>query len=103
MPMKLSIDLDGLTWGQLFDFVDAARGADVNPAQMVGQVTDPNDPEARTVGLEATVADLTQRVAVFDHSTRLHYAQSLSHVLEEDGDARAELITLRDLRDGLLQ
>jgi hypothetical protein len=101
--MKLSVDLDGLTWSELIDFVDAARAAGMNGEQLVGQVVDPNDPDERTVGLEVEVPHLDERTVTFDHVVRLQYAQALSAVLETDGDARGVLRELRDLRDGLLQ
>lgn len=103
MGINLSVDLDGLTWGQLCGFVDAARGAGIGQDQLVGQVIDPNDPENRTVGLEVTVPHLDERTATFDHVMRLQYAEALSTVLETEGDARGVLRELRDLRDGLLQ
>lgn len=103
MSIKLSVDLDGLTWGQLIEFVDAARAANYGGDQSVEYVTDANDVESRIVGLEVSVEHLDERTATFDHTMRLQYAQALSNVLEKEGDARGVLRELRDLRDGLLQ
>jgi hypothetical protein len=101
--IKLTVDLDGLTWGQLIEFVEAGRAAGHSDDQLVAQIIHTEDPETRTVGLEAVATRLDERVAVFDHTVRLQYAEALSRVLETDGDARAVLNKLPDLRDGLLQ
>lgn len=103
MGIKLNVDLYGLTWGQLIEFVDAARAGGHGGDEPVAHITDPGDPDDRIVGLEVDVPTLEERVAVFDHVVRLQYAEALSNVLEEDGDARGQLGQLRDLRDGLLQ
>lgn len=106
MGIKLNVDLYGLTWGQLIEFVDAARAGGHGGDEPVAHITDPDDPDDpddRIVGLEVDVPTLEERVAVFDHVVRLQYAEALSNVLEEDGDARGQLGQLRDLRDGLLQ
>jgi hypothetical protein len=50
-----------------------------------------------------SVEHLDEYTATFDHTMRLHYAQALSNVLEEEGDARGVLRELCDLRDGLLK
>ena len=40
MTTRISVDLDGLTWGELIGFVDAARSAGVASDDPVAQVSD---------------------------------------------------------------
>jgi hypothetical protein len=40
MTTRISVDLDGLTWGELIGFVDTARAAGVADDDLVAQVSD---------------------------------------------------------------
>ena len=103
MGIKLNVDLDGLTWGELIGFVDAARATGLGGDHAVEYDIDPMDTENRILGLQVEVSDLGERTVTFDHATRLQYAEALSRVLETDGDGRAVLGELQDLRNGLLR
>jgi len=100
--MKLSVDLVGLTWQDLYNFVDAARAADVPGELEVGQELAQHDEET-PVALTVDVHNLDQRSVTFDDTTRRQYADALRTVIDTDGDARAVLETVKDLRDGLLR
>lgn len=99
--MQLSVDLHGLTWGDLYNFVDAARGAETQEEETVELVTSSGSDD-EIVALTARLPDLTRRVAVLGHDQRIHYAEVLASILNDDGDARGTLLELESLRDLLL-
>lgn len=102
MSMKVSIDTYGMTFGDLYNFVDLARGAGIAPDQEVTQVMVPNDDSILdkfevelTSGQIRTSPDLSG--LDIDHLTK-----AIGLVIESDGDARAVLPELKELRDRLL-
>lgn len=99
--MQLSVNLAGLTWGDLYNFVDAARGAEMQEEEAVELVTSSGSDD-EIVALSVQLPDLARRVAVLGHDQRIHYADVLATVLNDDGDARGALLELESLRDLLV-
>jgi hypothetical protein len=99
--MRLSVDFDGLAWGDLYQLVDAARAAGVPGTQTVEQVTAMQD-EDMVVGLAVELPSLDGRALTLTPEERMHYGDMLSAVIDSEGDTRRVLSDLRSLRDRLL-
>jgi hypothetical protein len=99
--MQLSMDIDHVTFGDLYNFADAARAADVPEDRAVEQVTNPLD-DTILESFRVELPDLNRRVVTIGHDDRLEFAAAVGRVLATEGDARAVLDELERLRDVLL-
>lgn len=103
MTLKFSLDLDELTYGQLYNFVDYARGAGIPADEKVSLVLDPLATEDVVVGLEVQLPDDDVRKAPdFSDLDRDHLAAVLEAVIKAEGDARLAIHELMEIRDRLL-
>lgn len=102
MTVRISVNLHQLTWGDLYALVDVAIGAGVSPADYVQMELSPQDDET-PVALQLDVEDATRRSVTLDEDERLSFAAVLALIVAKDGDARAELQRLDNLRDRLLR
>ncbi|MDV8076531.1 hypothetical protein R4P47_08175 [Rhodococcus sp. IEGM 1370] len=100
MAMKISVALDQMTFGDLYNFVDLARGARIGSEQAVNQVVYPQTDEDAVYGLELELDSSPIRTAPdMSGIARDHVVAVLESVIESDGDARGALEELRELRD----
>ena len=99
--MRLSVDLHGLKWVDLYNFVDAARGTETQEEETVELVTSSGSDD-EIVALTVCLPDLTRRVAVLSHDQRIHYAEILASIINDEGDARGTLLKLASVPDLLL-
>ncbi|MFC9472090.1 hypothetical protein ACFTS5_07850 [Nocardia sp. NPDC056952] len=103
MGLKVSIDLYELSFGDLYDFVDLARGAGITNDVKVTQVPIENHDEFSIDRFEVELPSDNVRKAVnLAGLDRDHLADVLEEVISSDGDARAALIDLKELRERLL-
>jgi hypothetical protein len=102
MTTTVSISLNQLTFGDLYDFVDLARRAGVARETAVDQEYD-DDGQSGPYTLQVSLADLGA-VRTFDFSgiDREHFVEVLDAVLSTDGDARGALDEIKLLRDRLI-
>ncbi|MEB3031084.1 hypothetical protein [[Mycobacterium] nativiensis] len=98
----MSVSLNGLTFGDLFDFVDLARRAGVSRDTAVDQEFDLDD-QSGPHTLQVSLADLAAvRNPDFSGIDREHFVEVLDAVLSTDGDARGALDEIKLLRDRLI-
>ncbi|MEU2042713.1 hypothetical protein [Nocardia niwae] len=103
MGLKVSIDLHELSFGDLYDFVDLARGARIPRDAKVTQVPIENHDEYSIDHFEVELPSGNVRKAVdLAGLDRDHLADVLEAVISTDGDARTALSELKELRDRLL-
>ncbi|REE72176.1 hypothetical protein C8E05_1564 [Rhodococcus wratislaviensis] len=104
MGIKVSADLYELTWGDLFNLVDLARGAGVDESDEVTQVPVENHDENVIDRFELELPNGTsiRRSPTLSNEDRDRFAEALDQVIERDGDARASMIELKELRDWLV-
>lgn len=103
MGLKVSIDLYELSFGDLYDFVDLARGAGITRDAKVTQVPIENHDEYSIDHFEVELPSDNVRKAVdLAGLDRDHLADVLDTVISNDGDARTALSELKELRDRLL-
>lgn len=103
MGLKVSVDLYELSFGDLYDFVDLARGAGITHDAKVTQVPIENRDEYSIDHFEVELPSGNVRKAVdLAGIDRDHLAEVLEAVISSDGDARAALSELKELRDHLL-
>lgn len=101
MTLRLSLDLYEMTYGQLFDFVEAARAAGVSRATEVLQV--PVENEDNIIDrFEIELTSLPGKARVISAEDAEAHAATLESVIDSEGDARSELSRLQDLRAALL-
>jgi hypothetical protein len=98
--MRLTVDLP-LSWGDLYNFVDAARAAGIPADRAVEEVTASQD-ESLIIGLAVDLPGLDGRVVTLAHDERVEFADALSRVVSSQGDARGVLDEIQGLRDRLL-
>ena len=102
MTMRISVDLENMTYGELIEFAVAARASDVDLTAPVVQVPAVQS-EDLIVRFELEVDSITSPAPVeISPTDARHYAGIIESVLDNDGDARAEQGALTNLRD-LLQ
>jgi hypothetical protein len=102
MTTTVSIALNQLTFGDLYDFVDLARRAGVSRETEVDQEFD-DDGESGPHNLSVSLADLgAVRTPDFSGIDREHFVAVLDAVLDTDGDARGALDEIKLLRDRLI-
>ena len=102
MTLRLSVDLDGLTWGDLYGLADSARGAGVPPTQRVEQAFAEQD-DAMVVALQVDLPEIAGgRSLALTSDERSEFTDALEAVIRTDGDGRHVLDELRALRDRLL-
>lgn len=103
--IKIGVDLDGLTFGDLYDFVDLARGAGVPRESDVRQVLWSDDEPDR--GIEKFEVNLPggqlelRNAPDFSGADLDKLIRGLDDIVENDGDARAHYEVLSDIRDRL--
>ncbi|MBM4602814.1 hypothetical protein GS575_07335 [Rhodococcus hoagii] len=102
MSMKVSIDTLGMTFGDLYNFVDLARGAGIAPDQEVTQVMLPNDDSI----LDKFEVELTsghiRKAPDLSGLDLGQLIQAIDEVIDSEGDARGVIPELKELRDRLL-
>lgn len=102
--MRISIDLDGLTFGDLYNFVDLARSARIAPEEAVTVETEDgigNDVGAHTLAAELGTT-VTEPPIQLRRSDVARYADALSRELSQESDG-ADLGVLRQLLDDLTE
>lgn len=100
MGIKVSLDLQDLTYRELFDFVDLARGSNVDPSSTVQQIPIEGHDELSIDRFEVELPDGFRRPAPdLSEIDREHITNVLGSILDGDGDARHALAELRELRD----
>ncbi|UDF18770.1 hypothetical protein [Rhodococcus qingshengii] len=103
MTLKVSIELDGMTFGDLYNFVDLARGAHIDADEVVSQVPYDNHDDNVIHKFEVELPDGNVRKAPDMSNLDLsHLVAVLENVIEEGGDARGALPELKELRDTLI-
>ncbi|QNE44966.1 hypothetical protein F1C15_15100 [Frigoribacterium sp. NBH87] len=100
MGLKTTLDLDELTWGDLLAFSDIGRAAGVGDDEKVEQTWSQNS-ELEALAVDLPAAGL-QRRPVISAEEGIDFAAVLAEVLLGEGDARAYLGKLTELRDRLL-
>lgn len=98
--IRLTVDFP-LTWGDLYNFVDAARAAGIAADRAVEEVKAFQD-ENLLVGLAVDLPGLDGRVVTLTQEERVEYAAALSRVVSSQGDARGVIEDVLALRDRLL-
>lgn len=104
MALHIRVDLDGLTFGDLYGFVDLARAGKVDPKTPVEQFpVSEVDPDRGIGGLDVEVAliDAGVPVTLSPDDARV-LASILDSVIAEEGDARGALGEMRQWRDRLV-
>ncbi|MFC4223584.1 hypothetical protein [Lysinibacter cavernae] len=100
MTLKLSLETYEMTYGQLIDFADIARASGVDRNAPVEQVEDPQVPNI-VERFELDVVQVPTSNVIIDASTAADYARALASIIHNEGDARAELETLREIYEAL--
>lgn len=102
MTTTVSVALNELTFGDLYDFVDLARRAGVSRETEVYQEFD-DDGQSGPHTLRVSLADLgVMRSPDLSGIDRKHFVEVLDAVLSTDGDARYALDEIKLLRDRLI-
>lgn len=97
MGIKVSVDLKDLTYRELFDFVDLARGSKVDPSSTVQQIPIEGHDEFSIDRFEVELPDGFKRPAPdLSGIDREHMTSVLESILDGDGDARHAVAELRD-------
>ncbi|QNJ94888.1 hypothetical protein HZU40_11955 [Mycolicibacterium fluoranthenivorans] len=103
MTMTMSVSLDDMKFGDLYDFVDVARRAGIPRDKEVATEVDGLDQEFGRDRLVVEVDNLDGGLAPdFDGLDRAHFIEVLDAVLATDGDARYALDEIKQLRDRLV-
>lgn len=100
MTTTVSVALNDLTFGDLYDFVDLARRADVPRETEVAQEFDENGDGPFTLQVSLTDLEVVQKLGSAGID-RQHLVAVLDGVLATDGDARGALDEIKLLRDRL--
>jgi len=102
MTTTVSVALNGMTFGDLYDFVDLARRAGVTRETEVDQEFDfESDSGPHT--LQVSLANLSDvRTPDLRGMDRKEVIEVLDAVLATDGDARGALEEIKVLRDSLI-
>ena len=100
LTLRLALS-DSVTWADLTEFVDIARGQE--SAAVANLVEMEFDEEATTAGPSALVVeldstDLSGRAVVIDADSARQYAEALETIVTKEGDARAVLEIVEQLR-----
>lgn len=98
--MRISVDLDGLKFGDLYRFIDHARSAGIPadaPVSVESEDSIGNDVGAHTLSVELGDVDELSRPAMIDGREINRYATALSRELaqestKEDRDVLLELL-----------
>lgn len=102
MSLKVSVDLGELTFGDLYNFVDLARGAGIASDAAVKQVPLENYDELCIDRFELDLPNDEIRKAVYlAELDRTHILGVLDSIIENEGDARGLIAELKDLRQRL--
>ncbi|MFI2841697.1 hypothetical protein [Mycolicibacterium sp. PDY-3] len=98
MTARVSVALNGMTFGDLYDFVDLARRADVARDAEVLQEMDENGYGPFTLEVILDNLESVQKLGL-EGAEREHIAGVLDGVLSTDGDARGALDEIKLVRD----
>ncbi len=102
MTIRTSIDLQGLTWQDLYDFTDLARSASIPGERNVDiemdETTDVACPERLVAELETPVGP---KVHVILEEAARDFRVALDSVIVDGGDAREFMAILEGLRQAL--
>ncbi len=86
--MRISIDLDGLTFGELYNFADLARNAHVDPADKV--IVETEDGIGNDVGAHTLAADLglaaIEPPVLLRRADASRYVDALARELAQESD-----------------
>lgn len=100
--MRISIDLDDLTFGELYNFVDLARNANVGPEEHV--IVETEDNIGNEVGAHTLAADLgaapVDPPVILQRNDVIRYVDALSRELAQESD-KGDLEVLNHLLDDL--
>jgi len=100
--MRISIDLDDLTFGELYSFVDLARNARVGPDEKV--TVEAEDNIGNDIGPHALSTDLGSAVVespvLLGRTDATRYVDALARELAQESD-QADTEVLRQLLDDL--
>jgi hypothetical protein len=101
MATTVSIALNGLTFGDLYDFADLARSAGVTRETEVHQEFD-NDGQDGPFTLEVVLDNLAEVRRANLGIDREEFLQVLNGMIDSGGDARYVLDELTKVRDHLV-
>lgn len=104
MNIKLGVELDGLTFGDLYDFVDLSRGAGVGRETEVSQVpwsAEEPDRGVRKFEVALTGGGELRKPPDFADAEIDKLVWAINDVIDNGGDARGQLTELREVRDRL--
>jgi hypothetical protein len=102
--IKIGVDLDGLTFGDLYDFVDFARGANVPRENEVAQVLwSEEEPDRGVQKFEMALPGGRElrKPPNFADAELDKLIWALDDVLDKEGDARGQMAELSEIRDRL--
>jgi len=102
MPLRLNLDLDEMTYGNLFDFSDAARSSGKSRNDKVEQVLAVNNDEIVdhfSVEVEGLATGNGPRI--IEAEDAIFWSDTLEKIINSDGDARSDISELRAIRDAL--
>lgn len=103
MGIRIFVELDGLTFGDLYRFVDHARSAGLLEEMPVTvESTDAigNDLGAHTLAADLGVVDALSRPAMIDRSDVRRYAVALQKEISQESDL-ADVAVLKELLQDL--
>ena len=100
MTTTVSVALNNLTFGDLYDFVDLARRADVPRETEVDQEFDENGDGPFNLQVSLENLEVVQKLGL--SVDREHLVAVLDGVLATDGDARGALDEIKQIRDRLI-
>lgn len=102
MTLRLNLDMDEMTYGNLFDFTDTARAAGKGRDEKVEQVLAVND-DTYVDHLSVEVDDLSGNSGpvILDAEAAGYFSALLDSILSGDGDIRGDFSGLRELREAL--
>lgn len=101
MTTTVSVALHGMTFGDLYDFVDLARRADVSRETEVDQEMDENGDGPFTLQVSLANLEAVQKLGLAGVD-REHLVAVLDGVLSTDGDARYALEEIKLIRDRIV-
>ncbi len=100
MTLRISLDVYEMTYGQLFDFTDAARAAGVDRSSQVVQVPAEQD-ENIIDRFDLEVTQLPRQGVTISAEDAETHVDTLQSVIDRDGDARNEMTALIELLKAL--
>jgi hypothetical protein len=104
VSVKISVDMDGLTLGDLYVLVDNARRSGKSPSEKVTQVEIPDFQEPVIDRLEIEVESVGGPAGCYiEADPARRYLAAIEDVIASEGDARGALSDLQELRDALLR